>query len=135
MLFAQPWFQPFLGCLVILCVIWRPTEILISKVLSMFPIEIKKDESGCNDTERKASTEKALKAGKYIGFLERVIVVVLVMLNAPTAIGFVLTAKSVARFKQLEDQSFAERYLVGTLLSVGIALVTVLLIPKIYPFI
>ena len=80
------------------------------------------------------SIESALKAGAYIGFLERVLVVALVLLNAPTAIGFVLTAKSVARFKQLEDQSFAERYLVGTLLSVGIALVAILVIPRIYPF-
>ena len=46
------------------------------------------------------------------------------------AIGFVLTAKSVARFKRFEDQGFAERYLVGTLLSVSIALVAALLIKR-----
>jgi hypothetical protein len=38
------------------------------------------------------------------------------------AIGFVLAAKSLARFNQLNDKSFAEKYLVGTLLSVVIAL-------------
>ncbi len=57
--------------------------------------------------------------------------VALVLLDAPTAIGFVLTAKSIARFKQLEDKDFAERYIVGTLLSVGIALASVLLITQI----
>jgi hypothetical protein len=42
------------------------------------------------------------------------------------AIGFVIAAKSLARFKQLEDKDFAERYLLGTLLSVLIALVCII---------
>ncbi len=33
------------------------------------------------------------------------------------AIGFVLTAKSVARYEKLKEQDFAEYYLLGTLLS------------------
>jgi len=70
-------------------------------------------------------------AGRWIGVLERVIVAVLVLLNASSAIGFVLTAKSIARFKQLEEsKDFAELYLIGTLLSVGIALGAVFLIPQ-----
>ena len=36
-----------------------------------------------------------------------------------------LTAKSVARYKQLEDQTFAEKYLVGTLLSAVISIACV----------
>ena len=35
---------------------------------------------------------------------------------------FVLTAKSVALYKQLEDKKFAEKYLVGTLFSATIAI-------------
>ncbi|HOD90893.1 MAG TPA: DUF3307 domain-containing protein, partial [Thermotogota bacterium] len=35
---------------------------------------------------------------------------------------FILTAKSLARFKQLNDRDFAEYYLIGTLFSVLIAL-------------
>ena len=42
------------------------------------------------------------------------------------AIGFVLAAKSLARFKQLDDRDFAEKYLVGTLLSVLIALLSIM---------
>ena len=133
-LFTQRWFHTTLGYLVILCIIWKPTEILISKVLAMFPIVPGKNTADGKPAVDQVSVEIALKAGAYIGFLERVIVIALVILNAPSAIGFVLTAKSVARFKQLEEQSFAERYLVGTLLSVGIALVSILLIPCIYPF-
>ena len=41
------------------------------------------------------------------------------------AIGFVLTAKSLAKFKRLENKSFAEKYLVGTLLSAFIAIMCI----------
>ena len=43
------------------------------------------------------------------------------------AIGFVLAAKSLARFQQLnDDKDFAERYLVGTLVSTLVAVACVL---------
>lgn len=42
-------------------------------------------------------------------------------------IGFIIAAKSLARFNQLCDKNFAEKYLVGTLSSVLIALVVVLI--------
>lgn len=124
-LFLQRWFHIALGYIVILCIIWRPSGIFISKVLDIFPLN--------GGSSASPVDEKTLNAGAAIGFLERIIVIVLVLLNAPTAIGFVLTAKSVARFKQFEDNPpFTERYLIGTLLSVGIALLLVFLFPKIY---
>jgi len=43
-------------------------------------------------------------------------------------IGFVLTAKSIARFKQMKDKNFAEKYLIGTLTSFLIVLITVLIL-------
>ena len=43
-------------------------------------------------------------------------------------IGFVLTAKSIARFKQMENKNFAEKYLIGTLTSFLIVLITVLIL-------
>ena len=45
----------------------------------------------------------------------------LVVLGEWGALGFVLTAKSVARFKELENKEFAETYLVGTLTSFLVA--------------
>jgi len=39
-----------------------------------------------------------------------------------------LTAKSIARFKQMEDKNFAEKYLIGTLTSFLIVLITVLIL-------
>ena len=43
-------------------------------------------------------------------------------------IGFVLTAKSIARFKQMENRNFAEKYLIGTLTSFLIVLLSVLIL-------
>lgn len=62
-------------------------------------------------------------AGRLIGVLERVIIVTLTLLGEYSAIAFVITAKSIARFKRLETEpGFAEQYLVGTLASVALAL-------------
>lgn len=68
------------------------------------------------------------KCGYFIGIFERLITVTLVLLGQFGALGFVITAKSLARFKQLEVQGFAEKYLVGTLLSVTLALLFTLFI-------
>ena len=69
-----------------------------------------------------------MPAGRIIGKLERVVIAILVLCNQIGAIGFVLTAKSIARYRQLEDQAFAEKYLIGTLSSTAIALSLALLL-------
>lgn len=66
--------------------------------------------------------------GKLIGILERIIVAALVLTDEISTIGFVLAAKSLARFRQLENKEFAEKYLIGTLSSVAIALGTALVL-------
>jgi hypothetical protein len=68
------------------------------------------------------------RVGSLIGILERLVVVTLGILNLYTAIALVFTAKSIARFKQLEEKTFAERYLIGTLLSFLIAILGLLII-------
>ena len=67
------------------------------------------------------------RVGATIGVLERLLIVALVLIGAEAAIGFVIAAKTLARFKQLDDRGFAEYYLLGTLASVGVALGTGLL--------
>jgi len=61
------------------------------------------------------------RAGRTIGILERLVVVTLVWLGEWGALGFILAAKSIARFKELDDRRFAEAYLVGTLTSLLVA--------------
>lgn len=58
------------------------------------------------------------RAGRRIGTLERVIMLIFLSLNQYVAMGFVLTAKSIARYDKIsKDEKFAEYYLLGTLLS------------------
>ncbi len=61
--------------------------------------------------------------GRTIGVLERFVVFTLVLFGQWGALGFVIAAKSIARFKELENQSFADYYLMGTLASVFSAIV------------
>ena len=69
-----------------------------------------------------------LKAGNIIGKLERIIIAILLLNNQFGVIGFVLTAKSIARFKQMENRNFAEKYLIGTLTSFLIVLISVFIL-------
>jgi hypothetical protein len=75
--------------------------------------------------------EKSLKnAGKYIGILERLFVLVFICTNHFEAIGFLLATKSVFRFgdlKESKERKLTEYILIGTLLSFGIALLVGLL--------
>ncbi len=67
------------------------------------------------------------RIGATIGVLERLLIVAFVLSGAEAAIGLVVAAKTLARFKQLDDRQFAEYYLLGTLASVSVALGTGLL--------
>jgi hypothetical protein len=60
--------------------------------------------------------------GATIGVLERLLIVTFVLTGSTAAVGFVVGAKTLARFRQLDDRDFAEYYLLGTLASVAIAL-------------
>jgi hypothetical protein len=61
------------------------------------------------------------RVGEAIGIIERLLIVTFVLVGAEAAIGLVIAAKTLARFKQLDDRDFAEYYLLGTLASVAIA--------------
>jgi hypothetical protein len=64
-------------------------------------------------------------AGKWIGIVERVIVLILVLQNQYSAIGLLVTAKGIIRFNEKDRQEAKTEYLViGTLLSIGVAITT-----------
>ena len=67
-------------------------------------------------------TEEERSRGRTIGVLERFILLTLVILGQWGALGFVIAAKSIARFKDLDQRDFSERYLIGTLTSVAVAI-------------
>lgn len=98
-------------------ILWDPTAIFIQKLFSYII------DKNSNDQE-----ENDPQVGRIIGKLERIIISFLILCNQFGAIGFVLAAKSIARYKQLEDKNFAERYLVGTLTSVTIAFIATIVL-------
>lgn len=99
-------------CGLIFVVIWDPASVFVRRLFAYLA-----------GSAEAITTDDEPRTGSLIGKLERLIIAVLVMFNQLGGIGFVLTAKSIARFKQFEEQGFAEKYLVGTLASTSIAIV------------
>ncbi|MBV7274215.1 DUF3307 domain-containing protein [Clostridium sp. PL3] len=75
--------------------------------------------------------------GFIIGMLERVFILLVMAIGQPSMAGFVLTAKSIARFKKMDDSGFAEYFIIGTFISFifaifgGIIIKTLQVIPVI----
>ncbi len=67
--------------------------------------------------ETREPDNKELNAGRIIGILERIIILFFIIIGQFAAVGFVITAKGVVRYKELEDRNFAEYVLIGTLMS------------------
>jgi len=60
--------------------------------------------------------------GRYIGWLERSLVMMLLLIHEPAGIGFLVAAKSILRFGEIKDSSHrrvAEYIIIGTFLSFG----------------
>jgi hypothetical protein len=73
--------------------------------------------------------EQVENAGMYIGWLERFLVVTAIIVQSPSMVGLILTGKSIARFPELKER-FAEYFLIGTLLSIGLAVLGGLVLTK-----
>lgn len=75
-------------------------------------------------------TKRTLKpglpnAGRYIGWVERILVLTFVLADVNEAVGFLLAVKALARYPEIkgdDEGHFTEYFLVGTLTSVGLAL-------------
>jgi Protein of unknown function (DUF3307) len=73
--------------------------------------------------------DSLLNAGKWIGIIERVIVLIFVLKNDYAAISLLLAAKGIIRFNEKDRPEIKTEYLViGTLLSIGIAIITGLIV-------
>ena len=112
---------------ILLCIIilFRPVGNLIASG-DIWKLGI--DKSKKSQTDDSGSKENA---GKMIGYLERFIIFLFLLYNQYSAVAFILTAKSVARYKEIENnQLTAEDYLIGTLLSVVSVLIVKILFIK-----
>ncbi|MBD1581121.1 DUF3307 domain-containing protein [Pseudoalteromonas sp. S16_S37] len=88
----------------------KPTSIVISAVLKNYPVP-----------ENNPCAEGIVSGGKLIGYLERVLILTFTLVGSYAAVGFVLAAKSIFRFGELnkqEGRSMTEYVLIGSLVSV-----------------
>lgn len=120
--FRFEWKTQYLVIITALVWLTLPCSIVIKNIISLWDAQI---ETRSTSLE----TKSLLNAGKIIGILERALVFIFILVNRWEAVGFLLTAKSVFRFsdlKQAQDRKLTEYFLIGTLLSFGIAIVTAL---------
>jgi hypothetical protein len=108
------WYFASLSCAsgIVLCV--PAGGVLIAKLIGPFADEIRDNDIG-----------GLTKGGQYIGWLERILVMLLVLMGQPNGIGFLIAAKSILRFGEIKDGSqrrVAEYIIIGTFLSFGWAL-------------
>lgn len=81
-----------------------------------------------NNKEARTDAEFALdikeyNRGRLIGDIERILLVVMVAMHSYEALGFLIAAKGLIRSRELENRSWAEYFLVGTLASTLVAVV------------
>jgi len=92
-----------------------PSGIMIGKLTRKWQDQIKE-----TATEVMALAD----AGKWIGILERTIILVLILQAQYGAIGLLIAAKSILRFNQTNSQEAKTEYvLIGSLISIGMAIV------------
>lgn len=101
-------------------------NIIVRKVLERFSSSRQPHDFA--DNSRPDAIRKRWNTGAAIGVLERIFIVTLVLRHDYAAIGLVLTGKSLVRFQEFKSQEFAEYYLVGTLTSMLLSLITGLLL-------
>ncbi|WP_186756677.1 DUF3307 domain-containing protein [Echinicola salinicaeni] len=92
----------------------KPANIFIKEVFRAYEIKV----PGSDDLPN---------AGKLIGVLERVLVLTFILFRQFEAVGFLIAAKSILRYKN-DDTIKTEYVLIGTMLSFGIAVLLGLLI-------
>ena len=108
-------FYLFIKILVLIPLLSKPANITVKRLTEEY-----------RPVENSAGSKKS--AGAFIGTMERYIILLLLYLGQYSAIGLVLTAKSIARYHEMENREFAEYYLIGTLLSTLMVILAYLLI-------
>lgn len=94
--------------------ILKPTSVVIGTILKKYPI---------SDPNENNTTSGIVAGGELIGYLERVLILTFTLVGSYAAVGFVLAAKSIFRFGELNkssNRSMTEYVLIGSMLSVVI---------------
>lgn len=97
--------------------ICKPTNVLIQNIFTSFDLQVPENASNI--------TKSLDQAGHVIGIAERIMAFLFVLVDQYEALGFLIAAKSILRFRDA-DTARTEYVLVGTLLSFLIAVLTAL---------
>lgn len=98
-----------LGIIAAFLLCLKPANVFIKEVLRSAKLEI-------------VSENELPNAGKLIGILERLLTLVFILVGQFGAVGFLIAAKSILRYR--DDETLKTEYvLIGTMLSFGIAIV------------
>lgn len=98
----------------------KPANILIKHLLKAYSVQSPEEPDG---------SKESIRSGKLIGNLERWLIIVFMLCGQYEAIGFLVAAKSIIRYK--DGDTFKTEYvLAGTLISVFIAVISGLLLSK-----
>ena len=89
----------------------KPANIIVREILKSFEIYVSDP----------ADTNQLMNAGQLIGTLERIISLALILVDQFAAVGFIIAAKSLLRFRDTATAR-TEYLLIGTLMSFGIAI-------------
>ena len=95
-------------------IITTPLSVFISKVTGRW-----------NEDLHQTADQSLKDAGKWIGIIERILILTFIIIGEFEIIGFLLAAKSVFRFgdlKNKEDRKRTEYILIGTLISFSFAI-------------
>lgn len=99
----------------------KPTNLLIKHLLRTYSVQSPQESDGSNES---------IRSGKLIGNLERWLIILFMLCGQYEAIGFLIAAKSIIRYKD-GDTSKTEYVLAGTLISVFVAVLSGLLLMNI----
>lgn len=105
--------EPILVLSLAYLVVLKPTSVLVTIFLKPWTTHLKPVTDG-------KKTQSLQFAGQQIGYLERVLILTFILLNQFAAIGFLIAAKSVFRFGELQnakETKLTEYVLLGTLAS------------------
>lgn len=126
------WFPIEIKYLIILLayiVMTNPTSIFIEKFYNQWDNNKQEDNKVDNDDNNDASSSNQAppslpRGGEFIGKLERILLLTFIFIGYPEGIGFLLAAKSIFRFGDLQhsgELKLTEYVLIGTFLSFAIA--------------
>lgn len=95
-----------------LLLIFKPSSVIVSRVLASLAKTTPEDKV------------ETVHAGQKIGYLERLIILLLCLFGSISTCALVIAAKTLVRYAEFSnDNTFREVFLVGTLMSIVLALI------------